>query len=210
MVAIDPITVYSLLAVLCLLAVAYVASLAFLPRSAPRADKLAFCWYAFDALTHFILEGSFVYLSTFGRSVATSENAFAELWKEYGKADARWLYADPTVVSLEILTVGFCGPLCVYLLYALAARRPERHYWQIVLCTAEIYGGWMTFCPEWITGSKYLDTSNPLFLWVYLLFFNGLWVVIPFALMVQSFGILVEGAALVEAQRGETEEKKMQ
>jgi hypothetical protein len=26
----------------------------------------------------------------------------------------------------------------------------------------------MTFCPEWLTGSPSLDTSNALFLWVYL------------------------------------------
>jgi len=27
---------------------------------------------------------------------------------------------------------------------------------------------WMTFCPEWLTGSPNLNTSNPLYLWVYL------------------------------------------
>jgi hypothetical protein len=37
----------------------------------------------------------------------------------------------------------------------------------------------MTFAPEWLTGSRNLDTSNPLFLWVFLVFFNMLWVVIP-------------------------------
>jgi hypothetical protein len=26
----------------------------------------------------------------------------------------------------------------------------------------------MTFCPEWLTGSPNLVTSNPLYLWVYL------------------------------------------
>ncbi len=26
----------------------------------------------------------------------------------------------------------------------------------------------MTFCPEWLTGSENLNTSNPLYLWVYL------------------------------------------
>ena len=26
----------------------------------------------------------------------------------------------------------------------------------------------MTFCPEWLTGSPNLDTSNVLYLWVYL------------------------------------------
>ena len=31
-----------------------------------------------------------------------------------------------------------------------------------------IIRSWMTFCPEWLTGSPNLDTSNPLYLWVYL------------------------------------------
>lgn len=37
----------------------------------------------------------------------------------------------------------------------------------------------MTFCPEWLVGSVNLDTSNWMYLWLYLAFFNGLWVVIP-------------------------------
>jgi F0F1-type ATP synthase membrane subunit b/b' len=37
----------------------------------------------------------------------------------------------------------------------------------------------MTFCPEWLTGNQNLDTSNFMFLWVYLVFFNMLWVVLP-------------------------------
>lgn len=37
----------------------------------------------------------------------------------------------------------------------------------------------MTFCPEWLSGSPNLDTSNFMFLWVYLVFFNTLWVWIP-------------------------------
>lgn len=37
----------------------------------------------------------------------------------------------------------------------------------------------MTFCPEWLTGNINLDTSNFMYLWVYLVFFNTLWVFIP-------------------------------
>jgi hypothetical protein len=33
---------------------------------------------------------------------------------------------------------------------------------------SELLSRWMTFCPEWLTGSPSLDTSNPLYLWVYL------------------------------------------
>jgi hypothetical protein len=109
--------------------------------------------------------------------------------KEYAKADFRWGFADEVVVSLEILTVLGAGPICCYILYQLVKDDPARHYWLVVLSTAELYGGlvhsaraydaysqqrialplrWITFCPEWLTGSPNLDTSNPLFLWVYL------------------------------------------
>jgi hypothetical protein len=70
----------------------------------------------------------------------------------------------------------------------------------IVLATCEIYGGmppslphssthendclinnigFMTFCPEWLVGNVNLDGSNFMYLWVYLFFFNMLWVFIP-------------------------------
>jgi hypothetical protein len=70
------------------------------------------------------------------------------LGKEYAKADVRWGMADPTVVSLEFLTVFGAGPLCVLLMYQIARNDPARYYNYIVLSVAELYGGWMTFCPE--------------------------------------------------------------
>ena len=61
--------------------------------------------------------------------------------REYAAADFRWGTADPTVVSLEILTVLGAGPMCCYILKQLAGDDPARHYWMIVLSTAELYGG---------------------------------------------------------------------
>ena len=37
----------------------------------------------------------------------------------------------------------------------------------------------MTFCPEWLTYNVNLDGSNFMYMWVYLVFFNMLWVFIP-------------------------------
>jgi len=105
--------------------------------------------------------------------------------REYAAADFRWGVSDPTVVSIELLTVIGDGLLCVYILYLLIQQDKRRYFWTIVLSTAEIYGGyvlycifppekrlnigrWMTFCPEWLTGSPNLNTSNALHLWVYL------------------------------------------
>lgn len=61
--------------------------------------------------------------------------------KEYTQADARWGVSDPTVVSLELLTVFGAGPLCCYVLNQIVKNDPARHYWIIVLSTAELYGG---------------------------------------------------------------------
>ncbi|XP_020601588.1 emopamil-binding protein-like isoform X2 [Orbicella faveolata] len=132
------------------------------------------------------MEGPFVYFSLTG-SVNNSNHILAEVWKEYGKADSRWLFSDPTIVSLEILTVVITGPLALLLIYAIICDKHYRHFVQITLCACELYGGWMTFCPEWLTGSPSLDTSSLLYLWCYLVFFNSLWVVIPFLLLWHSW-----------------------
>ncbi|KAM7444382.1 hypothetical protein ABFA07_007048 [Porites harrisoni] len=107
--------------------------------------------------------------------------------KEYGKADSRWLYSDPTIVSLEILTVVITGPLALMLIYAIYFNKHYRHFVQITLCVCELYGGWMTFCPEWLVGSPSLDTSFRLYFWLYLVFFNGLWVIFPLLLLWHSW-----------------------
>ena len=37
----------------------------------------------------------------------------------------------------------------------------------------------MTFCPEWLIYNVNLDGSNWMYLWVYLFFFNFVWVMAP-------------------------------
>jgi len=190
---------YSLVFVAAVAVVAWVSGNALLPKNARWQDRAAWIWLAFDGMIHLSLEGSFLYLSTFGRTVITSEGPFAQMWKEYARADARWGVSDPTVVSLEILTVLGAGPMCFYILKQLASNDPARHYWIVVLSTAELYGGFMTFAPEWLTGSPNLDASNALYLWVYLFFMNFLWVIIPLGLMVDSYEHIAKALRLQQA-----------
>jgi hypothetical protein len=63
--------------------------------------------------------------------------------KEYARADFRWGVSDPTVVALEILTFFGALPLCCCILRQLANDDPARHYWLVVLSTAELYGGYV-------------------------------------------------------------------
>lgn len=67
--------------------------------------------------------------------------------------------------------------------------------------------GFMTFAPEWLTGSPNLDTSNFMYLWVYLVFFNFLWVGFPLWILYEAYGSIslafarASGAIGVERQK---------
>ncbi|TKA33407.1 hypothetical protein B0A54_14104 [Friedmanniomyces endolithicus] len=185
-------TILSLLSTIAILAAAYLSSLALLPKSASPKIRLLFIWHAFDALIHFILEGSYLYNCFF--SYTTHPPASGPklpkpsppptshptaLWREYAKADHRWAGTDLTVISLELLTVFVAGPIALWICYCLRAQRADTWFWMVVLATGELYGGFMTFAPEWLSGSTNLDTTNVMYTWVYLFFFNTLWVWIP-------------------------------
>lgn len=45
----------------------------------------------------------------------------------------------------------------------------------------------MTFAPEWLSGNPNLDTSNFMYLWVYLVFFNMLWVWFPLWILYEAY-----------------------
>ena len=58
---IDTTTVLSLLSTLAILGAAYALSLRCLSPGSSTKTRILFIWHAFDALIHFILEGSFLY-----------------------------------------------------------------------------------------------------------------------------------------------------
>lgn len=143
----------------------------------------------------------------FGAQVG--EGPFAALWMVYARADKRWAGVDLGVVSLELLTVFLDTALAVAVCYCLAKKKPMANVWMIILATCELYGGmcphlhralcvpliktnpdvgFMTFCPEWLVGNVNLDTSNFMYKWVYLIFFNTLWVFVPLYAIAHSMG----------------------
>ena len=192
-----------------MLTAALVVANVYLPKHTSAKNKFIFVWLAFDAICHFTLEGSFLYLSVCGRTVNSSKGFFATTWQEYAKADARWGTADVTVVAIEILTVLGAGPAAAYICYQMLAQDPAYHYWIVVLSTAEIYGGFMTFAPEWLSHSLALNTSNWLFKWVYLALMNLLWVFVPLWLMYDSY-ICIARTLRAAAKRPLAEQNKDQ
>jgi hypothetical protein len=74
-------SLYSLGAVAALGLVAVQSANTFLPKTTSSKDRATFIWLAFDAMIHTSFEGSFLYLSVFGRQVNTSEGMFASMCK---------------------------------------------------------------------------------------------------------------------------------
>jgi len=162
------------------------------------ADILAIGWYSIDAFTHLSIELGYLVLALTSTPMK-SDTYTGWLWREYARADSRWAVRDPTVISIEILTVGL-GFLCLLQVFGSFFKMPWRHPLQIIICVSELYGGWMTFCPEWVEGSPHLDGSDPILLWVYLVFMNGLWVVVPALLLWDSFARLTDIADVAKGR----------
>ncbi|KAJ0002501.1 hypothetical protein NQD34_007650 [Periophthalmus magnuspinnatus] len=187
--------IFSMVSAVSLLACAFQGVAAYLMMrrvggKSSTIDQWVLTWLFYDVIVHITLEGPFVWMSL-GGSVETSEGPLAQLWQEYGKADSRWLVSDPGIVSVELLTVLLCSALCLALIYAVVHNKHYRHFLQISLCVCELYGGWMTFAPDWLQGSPHLNqASSWLHLWVYLVFFNGIWVLVPGLLLLQSWSAL--------------------
>lgn len=148
-------------------------------------EAVILVWYILDAITHLTIELGYVFLALTSTANHT-DNFLGHIWREYGRADSRWARRDVNVISVEIATV-IVGILCLFQIYAVATRQSWRHPLQIIICTAELYGGWMTFVPEWIDGSPNLNGSSFELLWIYLVFMNGLWVLVPLILLWESF-----------------------
>ena len=174
-------------------------------------ETVTLLWFLIDAFTHLSIELGYVWLAL-GKTAKYSDSFMGFIWREYGRADARWAVRDSTILSLELLTTLLLGPLCLLAAYAVYARRPYRHLLQLVISVSELYGGWMTFMPDILEGSPSLTLHDPLLLWVHLVFMNGLWLVIPGLLTWESSAVVIYACkvAKVEEEGGQatTREKK--
>ena len=161
--------------------------------------RITLIWLLLDAFTHLTMEALYCALTLAygGARYAPAWLAGASyMWREYGKADSRWSAFDPTVLSLELVTVLLAGPLAVAAFYGVWARAPWKNLALVVLSTCELYGGWLTFGPEWLARPQSSPSlsGDPIHVYIYLFFFNFLWVLVPLIILYDA------GAAIVRAE----------
>lgn len=142
---------------------------------------------------------------------------FALLWKEYALSDSRYLTGDIFTLCVETITVvsplpvsnhspllvltrsQFAwGPLSLLTALGVIFNSPSRHFLQVVVCVAHLYGVLLYYGTNWadyrFSGVSY---SRPEFLyyWVYYVGFNAPWFFVPLGLLYDSWSAITSAIA---------------
>lgn len=149
-------------------------------------EKFVLGWFVLCGTLHCFFEGYFVYNHA---GLASSQDLFAQLWKEYAQSDSRYLTEDPFMLCVEAITVVLLGPLCFATAISIARGSSLRHPLQIIVCVAHLYGVALYYSTcainEKYRGLIY-SRPEPLYYWVYYVGFNAPWVVVPAGLLINS------------------------
>ncbi|KCV73122.1 hypothetical protein H696_00666 [Fonticula alba] len=167
--------VFVVLAVVFGSSLAFIIVCAFLARKVSTTSKLMAVWMFFTANVHLIIEG---YFAVFHRNMAADMSTMGQLWKEYSISDSRYVISDPFIVSMEMITAFFDGPVALMAAYGLLRRR----YWAdlavVVVSICQLYGVICYFGMEILENFPHSDPT-PYYFWFYFFFFNIVWVIIP-------------------------------
>ncbi|CAL5222568.1 g4952 [Coccomyxa viridis] len=155
-------------------------------------DRLTVTWLVITGIIHMLVEGAVVLNADFYKS--TSKNILFEIWKEYGKADSRYLTRDSFVINMEAFTAFVVGPMCFWAVAGMVHQKPWRHLLALIVSVCQLYGDVLYFAT---TGSEGWIHSRPepLYFWFYFVVINGIWVVIPGIIAVASSAKLCRAVA---------------
>jgi hypothetical protein len=120
---------------------------------------------------------------------------WASIYEQYARYDARYAWHDPTIVTLSRLEI-LMGPSCFVLVWLVLEQHAWRHPVQLVLCSIQCFGTLVYFFEPVVAGTwSEVFTSDPLELWTFVLFLNGLWIGVPIVMIYQSFRAVVPAMA---------------
>ncbi|XP_078595616.1 3-beta-hydroxysteroid-Delta(8),Delta(7)-isomerase-like isoform X1 [Branchiostoma floridae x Branchiostoma japonicum] len=158
-------------------------------------QRLTVCWFVLCGCIHLILEGWF---SVFHNSIAGDQSFLSQLWKEYSKADSRYVSADTFTVVMETVTTWLEGPGCLFIAMGYVNNSPNRYVLQLLVSTGQLYGTVLYIGNEVKDGFVHGRMWDPLYFWFYFVVINSPWVILPTLLMVQSCGKMVQAQAQMD------------
>ncbi|KGO43074.1 Cytochrome P450 [Penicillium expansum] len=116
------------------------------------------------------------------------------MWKEYAKADSRYMTMEPFVLCMESITAFAWGPLCYFVSWMIVTASPHRHPTQLIVSMGQFYGDILYYgtsmLEEYYHGVSY-SRPETFYYWGYFIFLNSFWIVIPAFCMYQSYSAMV-------------------
>ncbi|KAJ5259299.1 hypothetical protein N7478_012280 [Penicillium angulare] len=67
------------------------------------ADRIAILWFVLSGTLHCFFEGYFMLNH---KHMASAQDLFGQLWKEYALSDSRYMTSDTLVLCMETITVS--------------------------------------------------------------------------------------------------------
>ncbi|KAL2871935.1 EXPERA domain-containing protein [Aspergillus lucknowensis] len=145
-----------------------------------KANRFAVLWFVLSGTLHCFFEGYFIVNHT---RMASAQDFFGQLWKEYALSDSRYLTSDTLVLCMETITVLVWGPMCFGVAYSILSNHSLRHPLQIIVCMAHLYGDTLYYSTslfdDYARGRPYCRPESVYF-WIYYFLMNFIWIVIPF------------------------------
>lgn len=140
-------------------------------------QRLQLLWFVVSGLVHLCVEGPYVIYADFFKN--TDPNMFMlELWKEYSKADSRYVTRDSLIVAIEGCTAFVMGPLCLVAAAGLYAKLSWRFAIITVVSVCQFYGTVFYFLTSVLEGLPH-TRPEPLYFWFLFTVMNAIWLVLP-------------------------------
>jgi len=141
-------------------------------------------WLVLSGCIHMFLEGYYVINA---QAISVMDTLRADMWKEYAKADSRYLIMDPPTLTLEAITSFLVGPLCVLAALGIVVRNKGLDLiLSIVVSVAHLYGCGIYFATEWLDAFNHVRTDKAYYWGFYFTGMNGVWVVLPAIILLDN------------------------
>ncbi|KAJ5819133.1 hypothetical protein N7474_004724 [Penicillium riverlandense] len=171
------------------------------------ADRIAILWFVLSGTLHCFFEGYFMIRHA---HMASAQDLFGQLWKEYALSDSRYMTSDTLVLCMETMTVLLWGPLCFVVASLIAARHSLRHPFQLLVCMSHLYGDTLYYATslfdDYAKGRPYCRPERYYF-WLYYFFMNFIWIVVPAYYLYDSITTI---SAALKRNEESAEERKAQ
>ncbi|MDP3893956.1 emopamil-binding family protein [Nocardioides sp.] len=149
-----------------------------------RLQATVLIWFGVTFTTHVTWELGWLLFR--GAIQAAPDAVWAYPWWAYiDGGDARYAGNDPTLVSLEILSVlnGLIGFTALWLWHRSARRNAVAIHLLMATAVVHLYSTFMYFSTEILDGYPNVDTTSFIDLYVKFLLLNGLWLVVPWLVL---------------------------